>query len=290
VKIIDAITQRKGRPFYSLEFFPPKEQVLWPAFFDTLNRLRALDPLFASVTYGAGGATQDNTYGIAARIATTGLTPMAHLTCVGATSEMLRDFLTNLRQAGVHNILALRGDAPQDRPFSWEDGEFQYASDLVAFIRREFPDLGVAVAAYPTPHPESDTFADDRQAMARKMLTSDFGVTQLFFDPREYFEYVDQMRVLGITKPILPGVLPIQSLDSIKRVLSLSGGSILAKFYLSIENAHEKGGVEAVQEVGIAFAIQLVRRLLDGGAPGIHLYTLNKAEACLRIAEGVGPI
>jgi len=290
VKIIDSIAQRNGRPFYSLEFFPPKEQSTWPDFFNTLDRLRAIDPLFASVTYGAGGATQNNTYEIAARIAASGLNPMAHLTCVGATSEKLREFLTSLRNVGVHNVLALRGDPPKDRQFSWEDGEFQHASDLVTFIRREFPDFGVGVAAYPTPHPESDTFADDRLAMAQKMISSDFGVTQLFFDPREYFEYVDQMRALSIRKPILPGVLPIQSLDSMKRVLSLSGGSVLAKFYLSVENAHEKGGAEAVQEVGIAFAVQLVRRLLDGGAPGIHLYTLNRAEACLRIAEEVGPL
>jgi len=290
VKIIDSIAQRNGRPFYSLEFFPPKEQSTWPDFFNTLDRLRTIDPLFASVTYGAGGATQNNTYEIAARIAASGLNPMAHLTCVGATSEKLREFLTSLRNIGVHNVLALRGDPPKDRQFSWEDGEFQHASDLVTFIRREFPDFGVGVAAYPTPHPESDTFADDRLAMAQKMISSDFGVTQLFFDPREYFEYVDQMRALSIRKPILPGVLPIQSLDSMKRVLSLSGGSVLAKFYLSVENAHEKGGAEAVQEVGIAFAVQLVRRLLDGGAPGIHLYTLNRAEACLRIAEEVGSL
>ncbi len=290
MKIIDLITRRQGSPFYSLEFFPPKDEALWPAFFETVTKLRALNPLFTSVTYGAGGGTQNNTFAVTARIAECGLVPMAHLTCVGATSESLRQFLARLAGAGVYNILALRGDAPKDRPFRWEDGEFRYASDLVAFVRREFPDFGVGVAAYPTPHPESHSFINDRRDTAKKLVTSDLGVTQLFFDPREYFEYVNQMKALGITKPILPGVLPIQSLDSIRRVLSLSGGNIPAKLYLSIEEAHEKGGTEAVKEAGIAFAVQQIRQLLDGGAPGIHLYTLNKAEICLRIVNEVGAL
>jgi methylenetetrahydrofolate reductase (NADPH) len=287
VKIIDAIA-RCGRPFYSLEFFPPKDETFTPGFLDAVERLRALNPLFVSVTYGAGGGARNNTLDITARLAQRGFTPMAHLTCVGSSSAGLRAFLDSLSHAGVDNILALRGDAPKDRPFRWEDGEFQYASDLVAFVRREFPEFGIGVAAYPTPHPESVSYAADRQATRDKLAASDFGVTQLFFDPREYFEYVEQMHALGVTKPILPGVLPIQSLESIRRVLSLSGGNIPAKLYLSLEDAHSKGGNEAVKEAGIAFAVRQIRRLLDGGAPGIHLYTLNKADTCLRIAEEVG--
>ena len=290
MKIIDAIAERRGRPFYSLEFFPPKDTALWPDFLDTVERLRAVQPLFASVTYGAGGGTQNNTLEITARLARTGLTPMAHLTCVGATSAGLRSFLNDLSEAGVRNILALRGDAPKDKPFRWEDGEFRYAGELAAFVRREFPSFGIGVAAYPFPHPESASYAEDRRATMNKLAFSDFGVTQLFFDPREYFEHVEQMRLLGVTKPILPGILPIQSFESIRRVLSLSGGAIPAKLYLSIEEAHNKGGNEAVRETGIAFAVQQIRRLLDGGAPGVHLYTLNRAETCLRIAEEVGTL
>ena len=273
-----------------MEFFPPKEQEQWPAFFKAVHALRTLNPAFVSVTYGAGGSNQAHTLAITGKLAEEGLVPMAHLTCVGATSESLRAFLEQLAASGVTNVLALRGDVPQGTSIRWEECEFPYASDLVNFIHKEFPNFGISVAAYLTPHPESVSFAADRKATITKLAQSDFAVTQLFFDPREYFEYVSQMRAAGVTKPILPGVLPIQSLDSIRRVLALSGCNIPAKLYLSIEEAHQKGGSEAVKEAGIAYAADQIRRLLDGGAPGIHLYTLNKADVCLRIAEAVGPL
>ena len=288
MKISSLLQQR--RPFYSLEFFPPKEQEQWPAFFTAVEELRSLDPAFVSVTYGAGGGSQDNTLAVTKELAEKGLLPMAHLTCVGATSDSLRSFLGRLAAAGVSNVLALRGDTPQGQEVRWDECEFTYASDLVAFIHREFPDFGISVAAYVTPHPESSSFEADRQATAAKLENSDFAVTQLFFDAREYFEYVAQMRAIGMTKPILPGVLPIQSLESIRRVLSLSGCNIPAKLYLSLEEAHQRGGAKAVKEAGIIYATEQIRRLLDGGAPGIHLYTLNKSDMCLRIAEAVGPL
>lgn len=289
MKIIDKISG--NCPFYSLEFFPPKERENWPDFFAAVDKLRKLHPLFASVTYGAGGSTQDYTLEITARLAESGLTPMAHLTCVGADKASIRGYIHKLLQSGVDNILALRGDVPKGKELCWEDCEFSHASDLVRFVRKEFPQLGIAVAAYLTPHPESTSFSADRIATANKLtMGSDLAVTQLFFDYREYFEYVKQMRAMGVDKPILPGVLPIQSLASIKRVLSLSGCNIPAKLYLTIEEADRKGGSEAVREAGIQFAAEQVKRLLDGGAPGIHLYTLNKADMCLRIAEAVGKL
>lgn len=288
MKIIEKINAR--RPFYSLEFFPPKEQDNWPAFFNTVEKLRALDPLFASVTYGAGGGTQAYTLEITARLAQNGLTPMAHLTCVGATADSIRDYLNKLKAAGVFNILALRGDVPKGKEIRWEECPFTYASDLVRLVRKEAPEFGIAVAAYLTPHPESASFAEDREASAFKLNQgSDFAVTQLFFDHREYFEYVEQMAALGITKPILPGVLPVPSFATLKRVLALSGCNIPAKLYLALEEADAKGP-EAVKEAGIVFAVKQIKRLLDGGAPGVHLYTLNQAETCLRIAEAVGPL
>lgn len=288
MKIIDLISARS--PFFSLEFFPPKEKENWPAFFETVNKLKVLQPLFASVTYGAGGGTQSYTFEIAAKMLQNGITPMSHLTCVGATSDSIRDYINKLRQAGVTNILALRGDAPQGQDIRWEECPFTYASDLVRFVRKEAPDFGIGVAAYLTPHPESLSFAEDREAAAFKLNQgSDFAVTQLFFDHREYFEYVEHMAQLGITKPILPGVLPVPSFTTLKRVLSLSGSNIPAKLYLALEEADKKGP-EAVKEAGIAFAVKQIRYLIDGGAPGVHLYTLNQAETCLRIAEEVGPL
>lgn len=284
MKIIDRI-QSSG-PFYSLEFFPPKEREQWPHFFQTVEKLHALNPLFLSVTYGAGGNTQNNTLEITTQLARDGYCPMAHLTCVGARSDSLKEYVGRLAEAGVSNVLALRGDPPKDKVIRWEECEFSHASDLVVFLRREFPSFGIGVAGYPTPHMESSSFAADRQATANKLNAgSDFCITQLFFDPREYFEYVAQMRLLGVTKPILPGVLPIQSMDSLRRVLGLSGCNMPAKLFLDLEKADREGGPAAVREMGIAYAAEQITTLLDGGAPGIHLYTLNMAELCLRIAE-----
>lgn len=289
MKIIDTIQRR--HPFYSLEFFPPKEQDQWPRFFSTVEKLRALDPLFVSVTYGAGGGTREYTLEITSRLAKNGFAPMAHLTCVGATRDSITDYLQKLAAAGVHNILALRGDIPKGQTIIWEDCEFTYASDLVRFVKKHFPEFGVGVAAYLTPHPESASFAADRTATAFKLNAgSDFAVTQLFFDPREYFEYAERMRDIGITQPILPGVLPVPSFATLRRVLSLSGCNIPAKLYLALEEADRTGGEEAVKEAGILYAVEQIKQLLDGGAPGIHLYTLNKAEVCLRIAESVGKL
>lgn len=289
MKIIDHIRQHS--PFYSLEFFPPKEREQWPSFFATLEALHSLNPLFASVTYGAGGSTQSHTLEIAGRIAEMGITPMVHLTCVGATSQSIRDYLDRLRADGITNILALRGDVPKGQAVRWEECPFTYASDLVRFVRRYAPDFGIGVAAYLTPHPESASFAEDREAALFKLEQgSDFAVTQLFFDHREYFEYVEQMQGLGVTRPILPGVLPVPSFATLRRVLALSGCNIPAKLYLALEEADRTGGPVAVKEAGIAFAVGQIRRLLDGGAPGIHLYTLNQAETCLRIAQEVGPL
>ncbi len=290
MKIIEMISARKS-PFYSLEFFPPKETEQWPGFFRAVEKLRAIDPLYASVTYGAGGGTQANTLEITAKLKECGVTPMPHLTCVGATRERIAAFLLHLREIGVDNVMALRGDAPKGQEADWSDGEFRYASDLVRFVRQEFPDFCIGVAGYPGGHPEAPTFKDDRFHTRSKLEAGgDFVVTQLFFDVREYFDMVARLREMGVEKPVVPGILPIQSLESIRRILSLCGANIPGNLYLELEAAHEKGGPAAVKEAGIAFASQQIRRLIDGGAPGIHLYTLNRADTCLRIAEAVGPL
>lgn len=277
------------KPFYSLEFFPPKNQDQWPNFFSTVERLTAIKPLFTSVTYGAGGSTQDYTIEITAKLKNMGLEPMAHLTCVGATPESLNHCLQRLSEAGVENVLALRGDAPVGQTMDWATADFQHAADLVRFTRRGYPHMGVAVAGYPAPHPESKSFVMDRVHTLEKVRSgADFVVTQLFFDVREYFDLVDFMRRQNVTVPVIPGILPVQSFDSVRRVLSMCGGNIPGKLYLDLEAAHEKGGVEAVRQVGLRFAVQQIRELIDGGAPGIHLYTLNRASLCLELVDAVG--
>jgi methylenetetrahydrofolate reductase (NADPH) len=291
VKIKDLIGQHDG-PFYSLEYFPPKNPEMWPKFFANVGRLMALNPVFCSVTYGAGGGTQDNTFEITRRFKQDlDLEPMPHLTCVGATKDKIRGFVSQLRDIGVDNVLALRGDAPADAGFSWDDGEFRHASDLVEFVNAEFPEMCVGVAGYPTAHPESASFAEDLHWTKAKIdAGSDFIVCQLLFDVREYFHFVAQLRAMGVTSPVLPGILPIQSLESVRRILSLCGANIPGRFYLQLEEADAKGGAAAVKELGTKFAADMIRRLVDGGAPGVHLYTLNQAETCLRIAEMAGPL
>lgn len=281
--------RNQTKPFYSLEFFPPKEKDEWPVFFSAVERLQKLNPLYASVTYGAGGGTQANTFEITARLKNSGITVMPHLTCVNATRERLAGFLRELRTIGVKNVMALRGDAPQTKGFSWDNGEFRHAADLVGFVRREFPDFCIGVAGYPGAHPESSSFRLDSQYTKIKLdAGADFIVTQLFFDVREYFAMVERLQAMGVDKPVLPGILPIQSLESVRRILRMCGANIPGKLYLALEEANAKGGAPAVRDAGIRFAVEQIRRLIDNGAPGIHLYTLNRAGSCLRIAEEAG--
>lgn len=282
------------KPFYSLEFFPPKDKDNWPKFLQTAAKLKAMNPLFASVTYGAGGGSQDSTLEIASQLQSEcGYVPMPHLTCVGADRSKICAYIERLQEAGINNILALRGDAPAaaGSSYDWSRGEFTCAADLVDFVRERFPDLGIAVAGYPAPHPEARTFAADRNYLAQKLdAGGDFVITQLFFDVREYVDLVERLAEKGIHKPVLPGVFTIQSFESLRHVFSLCGANVSSLLYLQLEEANNKGGVEAVRDVGVEFMAGLIRRLVDAGAPGVHLYTMNKSDLCLRIADRVGKL
>ena len=187
MQIAQALRQTT-KPFVSLEFFPPAAESHLPEFYETVERLRSIDPLFLSVTYGAGGGKQQNTLNVTAELARRGFTVMAHLTCVGAEPQAISDFVSHLRAAGVHNVLALRGDAPRGvSDWDWNAGHLHNARDLVRFLRSEHPDLGIGVAGYPAPHPDAATFASDRAYLADKLRAgADFVITQLFFDVREY--------------------------------------------------------------------------------------------------------
>jgi methylenetetrahydrofolate reductase (NADPH) len=288
VRISDLL--HRDKPFVSLEFFPPKEQEAWPAFFAEVAQLRAVNPLFVSVTYGAGGGTQANTLELVTRLRQDhGFTPMAHLTCVGASEENLRRFLDSLGHSDIANVLALRGDPPQGQPdFKPENAAFQHASDLAEFISRAYPGLGIGVAGYPEKHPQAASLDQDLGYLKLKLdKGGSFVITQMFFDNRHYFDFVAKARARGIEAPIIPGVLPIMNLASIKRILSLCGATMPPDYLAELEAASEKGGPEAVRRVGVAFAKKQVRDLLAQGAPGVHLYTLNKAQACLEIVDGL---
>jgi len=288
VRIAERINS--GKQFLSLEFFPPKNSKDWPAFFRVVDSLKILQPLFVSVTYGAGGSTSDNTLAIVTRLKQEfSLEPMAHLTCVGATEKSILSFLEDLKAVGVDNVLALRGDPPQDPEFVLpESKDFVFASDLVTFIRKHYPSMGIGVAGYPEGHPEAASLEKDLQFLKHKVdQGGDFVVSQLFFDNDYYWDFVQRARDLGIEKPILPGVMPIFSLKVIQKVVSLCGATVPAQLLRELEAADAQGGADAVQALGIRHARSQILGLLKGGAPGVHLYTLNRDDACLELLEGI---
>lgn len=279
-----------GKQFLSLEFFPPKNPSDWPAFFRVVDKLKGLQPLFVSVTYGAGGSTSENTLAIVTRMKQEfSLEPMAHLTCVGATEKGIVSFLDNLAAVGVDNVLALRGDPPQDPGIVLpESKDFVFASDLVSFIRKHYPSMGIGVAGYPEGHPEAASLEKDLQFLKCKVdRGGDFVVSQLFFDNDYYWDFVQRARELGIEKPIIPGVMPIFSLKIIQKVVSLCGATVPAQLLRELEEADARGGADAVQALGIRHARSQILGLLRGGAPGVHLYTLNRDDACLELMDGI---
>ena len=280
-------------PFVSLEFFPPKKQEEWPGFLETAKELKQLRPLFASVTYGAGGSTQSNTLEICERlIAACGYEIMPHLTGVTADRDKVNGFLSAIKAMGIENVLALRGDRPAG--FTGTDAElfgaFPHASDLVAFIRERHPQLAIGVAGFPEAHAEAPSFSADLAVMRRKVeCGADFVITQLYFDNRIYFDYVERLRAQGVTVPVVPGILPIRSLASLRFTLQLCNARVPGQLINALMKAHEQGGANAVYEIGVAYAREQVKGLLDGGAPGVHLYTLNKADMCLAVMDGLLP-
>jgi methylenetetrahydrofolate reductase (NADPH) len=288
MKIIDKIV--KDKQFVSLEYFPPKGHGEWPAFFQTVKRLCSLNPLFASVTYGAGGSTHRDTLEIVTRLQKEhGLEAMAHLTCIGSSPEDVIQFLNELTSAGVNNVLALRGDLPNEAaPGFTPCPSLQHASDLVSFIRSSNPDLGIGVAGYPEAHPESLNPELDLAYLKLKFDNgADFSITQLFFDNNLYFNFVRVARAAGITKPIIPGILPVVSLKVIKRIVTLCGATIPDDFLMALEEADLRGGAAAVQKVGVAYARRQAQELLNAGVPGVHIYTLNRAEVVLELVDGL---
>ncbi|MDY0391198.1 methylenetetrahydrofolate reductase [Desulfobulbus oligotrophicus] len=278
-------------PFVSLEFFPPKKQEQWPAFLEAAGELGRLQPLFVSVTYGAGGSTQSNTLEICEQlIRTCGFEVMPHLTGVTADTGKIDGFLTAVKALGIDNVLALRGDRPTG--YSGTDAElfaaFPHAADLVAYIRRHHPELAIGVAGFPEAHAEARSIAEDLTVMCQKVeCGADFVITQLYFDNRVYFDYVERLRALGITVPVIPGILPVRNLTSLRFVLEMCNARIPGRLINALTSAHEEGGADAVYEIGVAYAREQIKGLLDGGAPGVHLYTLNQADMCLAVMDGL---
>jgi methylenetetrahydrofolate reductase (NADPH) len=281
---------KREKPFISLEFFPPQEQAKWPSFFESVHKLRALNPLFVSVTYGALGKTRQHTLEIVSRLRNEyGLETMAHLTCVGASAQNVSSFLKDLVSAGIDNVLALRGDPPEGTgTFKPDNEDFRNASDLVAFIRRHYPEFCIGVAAYPEGHPEAPCFEEDLKFLKSKFdRGADFAITQLFFDNDHYWDFTRRAREIGIDKPIIPGIMPIYNLGTVQRILGLCGATIPKDYLDRLKKEQERDGTRGVQALGLKYARDQISELMKAGAPGVHLYTLNKAGPCLNLISGL---
>lgn len=284
MRIADCLTA--GRHSFSFEFYPPKTPKGVRSLFQTIANLRPLEPSFVSVTYGAGGSMRDLTIGLVERIKReTGIEAMAHLTCVGSGRDEMRTILARLAEAGVENVLALRGDPPKgDAAFVPAEDGFAYASELVRFIRDEF-DFCLGGACYPEGHVEcADRAADLRNLKTKVDAGVDFLVTQLFFDNQHYFGFVETARAAGIDVPIVPGIMPITNLAQIDRLTAMCGASFPAALRARLEACEDEA---AVVQAGIDYATAQCRNLLERGAPGVHFYTLNTSLSTVAIMQNL---
>lgn len=269
----------------SFEFFPPKDEAGAERLWKAINALEPYQPSFVSVTYGAGGSTRDMTVDITGRIAReTSMTPVAHLTCVGHTRQELEKILDSYTEAGVHHLMALRGDPPEGPRAPWTptEGGLTYATDLVELARSR-GDFRIGVAAFPERHPSSESLDHDADVLAAKARAgAEYAVTQMFFRAADYFSLVERVRARGVDLPILPGIMPILNLNAIRRQGDLVGTEVPQDIIARI-SAHTEP--EDIRAEGISLAAELCAELLDGGAPGLHFYTLNNSRATLEIFE-----
>jgi len=282
---IDRILE-SGRPSFSFEFFPPKDDAGMQALLATTATLRELEPAFVSVTYGAGGSTRTRTIDVTKRIKKEiGLEAMAHLTCVGATSDQLRATLRDIAAAGIENVLALRGDPPQDPAGAAAPRDLQHAAELVSLAATEHP-FCIGGACFPEKHPEAPDLKSDLRYLREKVEAgASFLITQLFFENEFYFSFVERARRAGIGVPIIPGIMPITSAQQIARFTSMCGATIPERLLAQLRA--RDGQPEAVLDLGVAYATLQCVDLLARGAPGIHFYTLNKSPATRAVVSSL---
>lgn len=275
----------RAGPTYSFEFFPPKNDAEQSRLVQTLRELQPLQPSFVSVTYRGGPSSRQRTTDVVvSMLRLTDLNPMAHLTCAGHSRLELADILVSFRKAGIENLMALAGDPADDLP-AVED-ELAHALDLVA-LARAIGGFCVGVAAHPHGHPRSADMASDRRYLAEKLAVADFAVTQFFFEPGDYLGLVEDLGRLGVTKPVLPGILPVTRLASVPRMAEM-GCAVPPSLLRRLEEASERGGTADVVKAGTDAATELCARLLAEGAPGLHFYTFNRSEATRRIHANLG--
>jgi len=278
------------RPVFSFEFFPPRSDAGYRSLYRSIGELERLRPGFVSVTCGAAGSTRRKTADLVIRIQREiGITAMAHMVCTGQTAAELSESLDRMEREGIANLLALRGDPPRDRD-AWQpvDGGFAHASDLVAFIRSRWH-FCVGGASYPETHPEAESPEADLAHLALKVHAgAEFLLTQLFFENEDYWRFAERVRSAGIEVPVVPGIMPVVSLQNLRRIAALSPGSKIPRA-LEEPLVAAGGDGERALAAGVEWATAQCRDLLDGGAPGIHFYTLNQSPATRRVYENLFP-
>jgi methylenetetrahydrofolate reductase (NADPH) len=279
----------KGKPTISFEFFPPKNDAGFAQLYQTVGELHSLRPSYVSVTYGAGGSTREKTVDLVQRIQKDlRIRSMAHLTCVGHTADEIGRILDELWQAGIRNVLALRGDPPAGQTnFVKTEGGFGYANELVAYVRSRH-DFCVGVAGYPEGHPQCLNRTRDLEHLKQKVdAGACFVITQLFFDNADFYRFRDAARGMGIDVPVIAGIMPIVNVAQIKRFVSMCGAKIPHPLLTKLEGLEKDA--DAVYAAGVDYATQQCRDLLDQGADGLHFYTLNRSKATVEICKRLNP-
>ncbi|MEM7181398.1 MAG: methylenetetrahydrofolate reductase [NAD(P)H] [Spirochaetota bacterium] len=279
----------ENKPCLSFEFFPPKTEKAAERLYQSMEDLMGLKPGYVSVTYGAGGSTRELTHDLLLKLKSeTDLTIVSHLTCVGSTRAEIKEILQRYHENGIRNIMALRGDPPKGQSqFVSVPNGFTYASELVGFIKKYFPDMGVGVAGFPEGHPDTPNRLKEIEYLKQKVDEgADYICTQLFFDNRDYYDYCERCEIAGIRIPIVAGIMPITSLKGMQRMAQLSLGSRYpARLLRALARAEND---EYAEKVGVHWATEQVSDLIDNGVRGIHFYTLNKSDATVKIYEAIG--
>ena len=272
-----------GRTF-SFEFFPPKTDAAQLSLGRAIAELEVLNPAFVSVTYGAGGSTRERTRDLVVWMRReTNISPMAHLTCVGHTRADIETILDTYQAAGIENILALGGDPPTD-PADVRPSDYEYALDLVDHLR-DRGGFSIGVAAHPEGHPRSPSREADRRFLADKLRVADFAITQFFFEAAHYQRLVEELAALGVTKPIIPGIMPVTNRSQVQRMAELSGAAFPAWLAARLDGVDDP---DEVRRIGVGAATDLCAELLAAGAPGLHFYTLNRSTATREIYANLG--
>ncbi|GGP23585.1 methylenetetrahydrofolate reductase [NAD(P)H] [Silvimonas iriomotensis] len=274
-----------SQPPLSFEFFPPKTQEGTEKLRITRRQLAQFKPEYCSVTFGAGGTTQDGTLNAVLDIQSEGLAAAPHLSCIGSSRASVGDILQRYRDNGIRHIVALRGDIPSGMG---DVGEFRYANELVSFIREQHGDwFQIEVAAYPEYHPQSQSAEADLRAFVNKVNAgADSAITQYFFNADAYFRFVDEVTARGVTIPIVPGIMPIQNFSQLTRFSDMCGAEIPRWLRLRLQSFGDDSA--SIRALGLDFITELCDRLLQAGVPGLHFYTLNAAGAVSTICQRLG--